>query len=196
MLTISVKADIAKFSRDLDRQYIRQLPFATAKALTDTAKDVERAETKALPEKFDRPTPFTMRAFATRAARKNNLTATVYVRPIQAGYLRLEIEGGTLLPKRRALVLPTDLPTNQYGSIPKGAVKRLLARSDVFSGKVRGVSGIWQRTPRGLLLLIAYAAKATYKKRFPFYEIGTKVARERIEPNFRAAWARAVATAR
>jgi len=196
MISISVKADIDRFARDLDRQYVKQLPFATAKALTDTAKDVQAAETKALPEVFDRPTPFTMRAFAIRAARKNNLTATIYVRPIQAGYLRLEIEGGTLQPKKRALVLPTDLPTNQYGSIPKGAVRRLLARPDVFSGKVRGVAGIWQRTPRGLLLLISYAPRATYRKLFPFYEIGERVAKQRIEPNFRKAWAQAVATAR
>jgi hypothetical protein len=66
----------------------------------------------------------------------------------------------------------------------------------VFSGKVRGVAGIWQRTARGLLLLVAYAPKATYRKRFPFYEIRQRVALQRIKPNFEAAWAQAVATAR
>jgi len=197
MLTISVKSNLDAIMRDFERKYVKQIPFAMAKALTDTARDVQQEVTRQLPEIFDRPTPFTMRAIGFSRATKQSLTSTVFVKDIQAAYLKLEVLGGTRTPAKRALVLPTDLPTNQYGNIPRGQIKRLLARRDVFSGKVRGIAGIWQRTAaRGLILLVAYEPKATYPKRFPFYDIGKRVVMQRIEPNFRAAWAYAVATAR
>ena len=196
MISINVTSNIKAWSRDFDRRYVKQMPFAVAKALTQTAKDVQVEETKAINALFDRPTPFTQRAAGITPARKQNLVATVFLKDIQAAYLKLQVEGGTRYPKRRALVLPTDLPTNQHGNIPKGQIKRLLKRADVCSGTVRGVAGIWQRTGRGLLLLVSYEPKATYRKRFPFYDIARKVVAAKLRANFETAWASAVATAR
>jgi hypothetical protein len=196
MFSINVTSNIAAWSKDFDRKYVKQMPFTVAKALTQTAKDVQVVETRKLGEVFDRPTPFTMRAIGITPARKTDLTAKVFLKDIQGAYLKLQVDGGTRYPKNRALVLPTDLPTNQYGNIPKGQIKRLLRRPDVFSGTVRGIAGIWQRTGRGLLLLVSYEPKATYRKRFPFYGIARRVIAARLRTNIEAAWRAAIATSR
>lgn len=198
MFSMSVKSDIAAVVERMDRTVWKQVPFATAKALTDTAKDVQRELNTAIDQAFDRPVPFTQKAIGMTFANKATLTSRVFVKDIQAAYLGLQISGGTRTPKGRALVIPGSLlPLNQYGNIPKGKVKALLARSDVFSGTVRGVAGLWQRQKKGSpKLLILWEPKAEYRKRFPFLDVSKREVERKLLPNFRAAIAAAIATAR
>jgi hypothetical protein len=165
---ISVTVDASAALRMLRNQR-DQVPFAIARALTKTAQAGQGAATGAINTVFDRPTPFTQRGVRILPARKTDLEARVFLQDVQARYLGLQIAGGTRKPKKRALVLPTELKTNRYGNIAQGAIKRLLARKDTFSGSIRGVGGIWQRTKGGRLkLLIAYEDEAKYEKRFDF----------------------------
>lgn len=197
MITIDVRSNLGSLVKDLRDDVISQVPFATAKALTDTAKEAQLALTSAIATVFDRPTPFTQRAIGITIARKTTLTARIFIKDIQAQYLGLEVTGGTRRPKARALVIPSkQLPLNQYGNIPQGKIKALLARADTFSGTVRGVPGIWQRTRTGLKLLVLWEPTAKYRKRFPFYEIVQRVIRQRIDANFKSALAFAIRTKR
>ena len=197
MIQFSVKSDIDAAIRQVEAKFRNQVPFATAKALTRTAQDVQRAIVDQLPAVFDRPTPFTMRGVGITYATKATLTSRVFLRDIQREYLQLQVTGGVELPKKVALVVPAGIDLNAYGNLPRNKVKSLLARKDVFSGKVRGVGGIWQRTANGgLKLLIAYEPKATYRRRFPFGAIARETIERRILPNFRAALAQAIGTAR
>ena len=195
MLTMTIQTDVEKTIRQLGVAQ-RQIAFAAALALTKTAQQAQRDVTAELPKVFDRPTPFTMRAIAMERANKQTLTARVYIRPIQAEYLRREIAGGTALPKKRALVIPFHAELNQYGGLPRTAVKRLLRRKDTFSGTVRGVSGIWQRTGKTVRLLVAYEGKAEYKPRFPFAALVMRSVERNLPREMHAAIRRAVATAR
>lgn len=130
-------------------------------------------------------------------ATKASLSARVHLKDVQAAYLGLQITGGVRTPKKRALVLPgAGLKLNQYGNIPRNKVKQLLARPDTFSGRVGNVAGIWQRTRKGLKLMLLYEPKAQYRKRFPFYEIVADVVRRRLTANLDAAIALAVRSAR
>ena len=197
MIQFSVKSDIDAAIRQVEAKFRNQVPFATAKALTRTAQDVQRAIVDQLPAVFDRPTPFTMRGVGITYATKATLTSRVFLRDIQREYLQLQVTGGVELPKKVALVVPAGIDLNAYGNLPRNKVKSLLARKDVFSGRVRGVGGIWQRTANGgLKLLIAYEPKATYRRRFPFGAIARETIERRILPNFRAALAQAIGTAR
>ncbi len=196
MIVFSVTSNIKEVTDKLFGYLRRQIPYATARALTKTAQDVQADVTKELPKVFDRPNPFTMRAIAYDPANKSSLTSRVYIRPIQAAYLGLEITGGTRRPKKKALVLPTDYPTDQYGNIPRGTIKKLLARKDVFSGVVRGIGGIWQRTGHGLILLVSYEPKAEYKPRFDFQGIARRTITRVIGPNMDSAMREAIRTAR
>lgn len=201
-----------KLKKNLDTIAKRQLPFAIAKALTKTAWDVQKEETKQLPQKLDRPTPFTMKAFGVIGATKRNLVATIYVKPMQAEYLKFQIEGGIRLPKRKALAIPVqEYLKNKYGNIPRGKIQTLLRQPNTFSGKVSGIAGIWQRghyskkgkwsiasKKRGaaLKLLFAYEPRALYKKRFPFFEIAKGIVTSKFNKNFNEAFEEALRTAR
>lgn len=191
-----VKDNIDAVVRQVEAKFARQVPFATAKALTDTARDVQRAIVDQLPTVFDRPTPFTQRGVGIIYATKSTLTSRVFLRDIQREYLRIQVTGGTRSPKKVALVVPSGIDLNAYGNIPRNRIKALLARKDVFSGKVRGVGGIWQRTNGRLRLLVAYEPKATYERRFPFGAIARQTIERRLLPNFRASMAAAIASAR
>ena len=197
MLSINVKTNIDQVIRTLDQRFRKQIPFATSKALTATAKDVQRALTEEINQVFDRPTPFTQRAIGMTASNKQTLTAKVFIKDIQAAYLKLEVSGGTRLPAKRAIVIPVEVARNQYGNMTRGKLKQLLARKDVFSGTVRGIPGIWQRNRKGgVKLLIAYTPRAQYKRLYPFYEIAKREVERKLLPNFREAFAYAIATAR
>lgn len=178
-----------------------QVQYATARALTKTAKDAQAEVTRQIPQRFDRPTPFTQRAIGITPATKATLSASVFVKDKQAEYLALEETGGTRHPKKRALVLPRDARLNQYGNLPRGSIQRLLARPDVFSGKVGTVAGIWQRITRGknkgqTKLLVAYQTEATYKPRFHFRDTVLATARRVVHANFVEALREALRTAR
>ena len=180
---IRAAVDIDRFRAGLTRLQREQLPYATALALTDTACTAASAVTKALPSIFAAkgraPTPFTMRAVGVSAARKNNPTAIVFIKRLQAGYLAIEETGGVRVRASGAPVLtPVDVLVNAYGNIPRGLVRRLAANpEDYFLGRVRGVFGLWERVytpgsrrilraPRGLRLLVAFHDRAVYRPRF------------------------------
>lgn len=196
MIRVSVHADVKAISAQLDQVARKQIPFATAQALTAVAKAAQAKVTRDLPTIFDRPTPFTLRAVGVTSATKASQTAVVFIKPVQAAYLGIEETGGTRLPSRTALVLPGSIRLNAYGNIPKGALARAKARRNVFVGQVHGVGGFWQRGKGGLKLLVAFKARATYKPRFGFAANVTAVVRSEIAGAMRDALARALATAR
>lgn len=170
-VALNLRSDYLKLSARLDDIAKKQMPFAAARALTDAARDAAQTITVALPSIFDRPTPFTTRAIAVMPARKETLTAQVFVKDIQAKYLELEETGGTREPPETALIVPVDIALNPFGNIPRGALKRLAGggRSQVFVGKVKGVGGFWQRGPHhSIRLLAAFVAEEHYKPRFDF----------------------------
>lgn len=185
MVELSVKSDIKKTVRKLNRIQRKQVPFAVAKALTVTTRRVQRAEVKQLKKDLDRPTPFTQRAFKVIRAEKRDFLrgkakAILRIKPIQDAYLKTQIFGGFKLPKRRAHVIGREARANRYGNLPRGTVKRLLARPDVFSGTVGRTRGIWQRTGRGkrdLKLLVQYVDRTSYRPRFRFFETANRTAR-------------------
>lgn len=210
MPTISVAFDTRRFRDGLDDLGRKQLPFATALAINETARLAQRALTRALPEIFSKkgaPTPFTRRAIGVQGARKTNLRATVFVKRIQASYLAIEETGGT---RRRSVGAPILTPVdftalNAYGNIPRGTLRRL--RGDpkrYFLGEIRGVYGLWQRTgkpgprkgsPRGLKLLIAFRSRAVYRPRFGFHERISATVASHFPAALSAGLAKAIATA-
>lgn len=197
MISINVTHDLDKLKKKLNYIERKQIPFATAKALTDTAKEVQQKEVEQLEKDIDRPAPFTKRGFYIRRATKNNLVSVIGIKDIQAKYLGLQVEGGTQTPANKAIVRPANLKLNKYGNLTKGRIKKLLARPDTFSGTVKGVPGIWQRNKKGgLKLLVRYKAKQQHTKRFKFYETAASEAKQRFPVHLKRNIALALKTAR
>ncbi|WP_186129678.1 hypothetical protein [Burkholderia gladioli] len=136
MLTLSVKSDVRALARTLDALARKQLPFATAQALNATAEQVRDAERENMRKVLDKPTPFTLNSVAIKRASKSNPVALVYVKPIAVSYLLPYEIGGKNKLNSLALLKPVAQKVNQYGNLPRNAIKRLLANPNVFAGAV------------------------------------------------------------
>jgi len=175
---LSGRHNIDKELRFLSDLALRQLPFASAMALNDTAEDVAEAEVENIEKSFDRPTPFTKKALYRVRASKRKLRAEVGVKRVQAGYLDIHARGGTRKPKARAILVPNKARLNKYGNMPRGAVKRMMARPGAFVAsrsdpKTRHLDpGIYIRKGRGrrqkIEQLVAFRGRAQYRPRFDF----------------------------
>jgi hypothetical protein len=105
----------------------KQVNYATAVALTKTAKLAQAAMPAALDKALDRPTPFTKSSVFVTPANKNNLAATIGFKDRAATYMQRQIEGGTLTPGKGGLKLPGDIVLNAFGNIPRGMINKLKA---------------------------------------------------------------------
>lgn len=76
MITVRIEG-VERLRRRLDDMQRRQIPFATARALTLTAKAVEARVQRDMAEAFVSPSPYVKRATFATSATKTNLTAIV-----------------------------------------------------------------------------------------------------------------------
>jgi hypothetical protein len=97
---------------------------------------VRRDPIEGLQSWFDQPTRFTLDAFGILPADATGVrdpSAIVILKPIQAEYLGLEIDGGIrragdyATTKTGSLVLGPDAPVDAYGNLPRDDVGRVLA---------------------------------------------------------------------
>jgi hypothetical protein len=72
MIQISVKSDLEATVSQWARTMGDQMPYATALALTRTAKAAKEEVERQLPSLIDRPTPYTMRGFRLYPATKRD----------------------------------------------------------------------------------------------------------------------------
>jgi hypothetical protein len=91
-----IRDNLAGAGAAFERRAERQLPYVTARALTDAAFAARTAIRAEMQRVFDRPTPFTMSAFQVRPARKDALVASVETKAKPGGhYLSVQERGGT-----------------------------------------------------------------------------------------------------
>lgn len=202
-----------------------QFQFAAAKALTDTVRMVASKMPDQVARDLDRPTPYTKGGFYSTLARKDSLMATIGVKDRQAQYLWWQVEGGARAPLRKAQRLPSVVQLNEYGNLPAGLIRQLVARAKAgkraTKGQARrfGVSqsldlfygdptdgrpaGIYKRvvissTRHQLVPIIVFpGVKAQYTpRRFDFYGIATRVVEREFGPALERAWRLALATAK
>ncbi|SEJ21416.1 hypothetical protein SAMN04244572_03137 [Azotobacter beijerinckii] len=207
-IDISVRADVKAISRKLSALAQNQLRFATAQALTELAKEVKADEAKNMDRTFRSPRRFTINSLGVQGARKDMLTAKVYVKPIAAKYLTPYEDGGShVLPgTSKAILNPKNIRLDKNGQLPRKALERLKARKDVYIGPVKSksgeVNGVWQRIPakKGrathLKLLIRFGDALPVNKRLNYRSHAQALVSRRFNAVFGAALARAMATAR
>jgi hypothetical protein len=169
VIEINVRADTKKLERSLNDLAYKQLPFATAQALTAVGRLVQGNEKAALPSIFDKPTPFTSNSIGLIPARKDNPVATVFVKDIAAAYLAPYEFGGRNkgVGRHDTFLRPANIRLNQYGNLPRSKLAQLKAKANVFVGKIKGkdgqeIDGVWQRVkaskgkPASVKLLIKF----------------------------------------
>jgi len=168
----------------------KRIATAAAAGINKTVRHIEQNELVAMESSIDRPTPFSINAFKTFTATPIRLASKLFVQPIQAKYLRYTVYGGRL-DKLLVPVLP-NISLNQYGNIIgkrkgldgiKAAVKKGKAnkKRGLFIGKLRGVTGLWERVPpKGLKLLVLLDRNPERKKRWNFRGVAYRVANQRL----------------
>ena len=188
MITIKIKADTKRVKRYLSNVQKQQIPFATARAITQTLQVAKKDVIRQLDKDIDRPTPFTRRAFRVDGAKKKTLTGRLFALPKQNEYLKLLIFGGIRRPKGVALTMrpakpaPGGIRLNRFGNIPAAQQAKAQLAKGAFSATINGVAGIWmppKKTKSGKLrkgsrmkLVLAYEKQAVYRPRYRFFERG------------------------
>ncbi|MDA8487468.1 hypothetical protein [Kluyvera sp. Awk 3] len=137
-------AALKDLSRQL-QQLQKQIPFATAQAMTKVVRQIETAQKTAFERHLENPTPFTVKSVGSVAARKNSLRAKVFVRDTAADYLEPFEFGGEHKLNGSALLNPKDIKLNKFGNLPRNKLSQLKAKPNVFIGDVGGVNAVWQR---------------------------------------------------
>lgn len=137
-------ANLTDLSNQL-RTFRKQLPFATAQAMTAVVRKIEDAQKVAMQRNLDNPTPFTVKSVKSRGARKSDLKAKVFVMNTAAAYLEPFEIGGVHKLNGAALLNPKAIKLNKYGNLPRNKLSSLKSKENTFIGDIGGVNGVWQR---------------------------------------------------
>jgi hypothetical protein len=152
MITFSVKSDLEATITRFARIAGDQMPFATAVALTRTAKAAKEEIERQLPSLIDNPTPYTMRGFRLYPATKRKLLAEVDFRVAMGrgtqarDYLAPLVYGGQrkikaferslqrvgLLPSGMAAVPGKAARLDAYGNMSRGQITQILSYFKAF----------------------------------------------------------------
>ena len=170
--------------RDLERMG-RDFPTVLAQGLNRTAERVAREEAAEIRQVFDRPTPFTEKAINVSVARPNKrpLNAIIYLQPIQAKYLGIQIEGG----ERTDIMAPAAGRLNKYGNIPgkRAGLEAIAAKGkNRFIAEIKGVYGVWQRYgPKGRKVkpIVIVSKSQGYRKLYAFEDVANKTIKRTIQ---------------
>jgi len=198
MLDINVKNNVKEFTRHLNSIEKKQIPFATARALTWTAQVAQKALQDWIPKVFNVTKKWWLKQQPTgikiKPAKKNRLIAEVYT---DAYFARLQEKGGTKRPHRsKALVIPTaKVPKSRRKA---GGAAQMLKTKNVFSTK-KGIyrrKGGKKRKNQTVELLFTKEQTAHIKPRFRFEETAAKAAVRIFKDKFFDSLQRALKTAR
>lgn len=137
-------ANLTDLSNQL-RTLRKQIPFATAQAMTAVVRKIEDAQKVAMQRNLDNPTPFTVKSVKSRGARKSDLKAKVFVMNTAAAYLEPFEIGGVHKLNGAALLNPKAIKLNKYGNLPRNKLSSLKSKENTFIGDIGGVNGVWQR---------------------------------------------------
>jgi hypothetical protein len=212
-MRIEIKDNLKEISKRLTYVQREQIPFAAAMALNDLAADVADELTKQMPNIFDRPTPFTLKTYQSmpgrfygKRANKRSLTAIIDPTASNLGerrmsYLKYQIDGGTRLPIKKAILVPTSYaPKNKFGNLSR-ANRQKMTSSDgkLFSAGLREgkTPGVYKRIGKDKIQPFAfYVDQAEYKPIFPVDKIAVGVVRSKFNYRMQRALQRALASAR
>lgn len=168
MIDISVKDNVREFTRKLNHVEKQQVPFATSRALNDTAVKAQESLVKGILVRFNNRKKWWIKGnrrtgvrvdFSSK--RKVPMMSSVYT---NAYFAELQEKGGTKTPvSGSVLAVPTDrAPKSLHRS---DGVRKAKANNAVFVDK----RGVFRRMARGKLkTLFTWVRVATVRPRFKF----------------------------
>ncbi len=199
MLNFSIQVDgIQEATRYLNALQRKQIPFATAKALTETASDARDEIVRGLDRKFTLRSmwwkPRTRFGFNIKAAKKTDLEAEVFTR---APWMKLHETGGIKKPAQgKHLAVPSSfVRRNKRNKITTANRPRNLKNSFVGTGK-NGQKTIFQRKRKQVIPMYFLERDAQIRERLQFRDTAQRVVNKRWMRNFNKALDHALRTAK
>lgn len=214
MIQVSVKAEIEQAMRQLQTlAEARQFRFSVAKAITNTAYDVQQEVRKNMSDRFTLRRQWIVQGIRVDKATKDSLTATVYSKDTFMG--RQEV-GGTKVPKfdkhlaipmravrryKSGMINPADLPSNlgqAEFSVKRGKqmATRRGAGGSVFKLVSNGRTFLCRRRNGQVELLYMLVPNAQVHKRLGLGDDAKKIVRLKFSQNLKDALEFAMRTAR
>jgi hypothetical protein len=220
-MQISFEHDIAKVLPKLDAIGQKQLPFAIARALTQTTKEAQAAVRADMPRKFTIRRQWVVQGIRIIPATKANLTAILYTKdPFmerqEGGGVKTGKPGGGNFTSNN-LPSKTGFPVRGVGrgrvAVPTQNVLRskrdIIRRSELPAGLgskafvIAGNAGTQLLARRfakgkraGLQVLYVLKGQTFVKPRLELREIGSRVAKQRFPEIFARSIADAIANAK
>lgn len=205
-----VTSNVKRFTRYLNDAQKKQIPYATALALTRTAQAAQKDIQEAMPETFAVTRKWWLKQQPTgikiKRATKAELQADVFTR---AYFAFLQEEGGIKIPfKSRGILVPTAL-TPKYGRRAGGASKVMAgkkvlrqggkANGDPIITTQSGTRGVFRRkgkkrTP--VEMLYSYIPRAHIRAHMQFKARAHEKAVRSFDYFFAQSLKRALATAK
>ena len=185
-MNIDIRADTKQFKKKLGLLQRRHIPKATNDAINKTLFGLRKVMIKQLIDKLDRPTPFTQKGFHVRQSMIKNLFGMLFIKDIQAQYLKYQIDGGVRSGNPNVAVPFTkNVKLNKFGNVT-GRKSGLIKRNTQFIGEINNVAGVYQRMAKNKLkLLHAFERSVDYQARFPFYKIGLGYVKNKFKRNLK-----------
>lgn len=190
--------EVSRFLNDLQK---KQIPFATAKALTDTANQARDEIVKHLQDKFTLRTawwkPRTRYGINVQAAKKTSLTAEVFTR---APWMALQETGGMKTPRGRNIAIPSSFVKRSKRDLITQANRPRNLKNSFIARSKSGQETIFQRIGRGrdrtIRPMYFLEKRAQIEPAFQFAQTAQRVANERWAKNFAKAIDFALRTAK
>lgn len=202
MIGIEIQTNANTVAAQLDEVGRKQIPFASALALTRTAQAGQAALRHDMPKHFTLRSTWVQRGIQVKSARKQDWPAQAAEVGTRDEFMVMHTTGGTKTPYRaRALAIPgrTARTRTSTGRTKRSMQPRALLRKPnhfVFDGD-NGDAFIAKRMGDGDLHVIwLLRRQVRIKRTWPFKQVATGAAQRAYDREFGAALARAMATAR
>lgn len=201
-MDIEIKTNVTKTLAQLDDFAYKQVPFASALALTRIAQRVQKSSQSALSKYFTIRTPWVSKGIRIEPARKNDWPYQEAVVGSKDPFMALQALGGVKKGLKQNVAIPIGARPTKLSTTPRSMwPKKLLSskKQHAFISKRRSAPAIVQANPSDpRKLQVMYLLKPTVrmKARWPFESNATAIVQSQYDREFGAALARAIATAK
>ncbi|WAP69052.1 hypothetical protein [Jiella pelagia] len=201
-MKIVLRSNASKVTAGLDKAARKQIPFASALALTMVAKDAQQKVRQSLPSTFTIRNGWVAKGIQVKAANKRQFPMQAEV-GTKDDFMARQSEGGDKTGRNGGSVaVPVGARAQQSDITRKSKWPgALLRRKKTFiikphAGRSKGQRLVYKREPQGLKLLYILQRKVNVKPVWRFKEQVERVAQRVYDKRFGEALAKALKTER
>ena len=177
-INIHVKTNDKELKKKLGLFKRKYLPDATAEAINNVGAKVVNAQRAQIQKRLDRPTPFTIKSVdmpKKLRAKRNDLSALIFVKDIAAKYLTYVYEGGIERAKKTSILAPVTSAggerLNKFGNIIGKKNNKADAPNNIFFAN----NALFKRKGKNVKLLAVAKPFIKHRKFLDFFKIAIGV---------------------